>query len=177
MSEECGVKRPRYDGSVLAKDLLVGLKSDDKDHVEWVAEGKEYYEKSIKKGKVSYGEIRVVAWKSVHVTANIYTGEIFIDLKNTRPSFKDGPKKGQFTLRLTLGEFQALQQNMKWVEAFTLKVITTEVCFFSHPTSQASVFLFRFSIFSEFLKGGQRTLGARRHVPRSHPGTLRLLGL
>jgi hypothetical protein len=123
MSDAQEAKRPKYDSSVLAKDLLVGLKEELKDHAEWVAEGREHFEASIKNGKATYGEIRIVAWKSLHVMANIYTRDVFVELKNTRPVFKDGPKKGAFTLRLSLAEFEGLQKQLRWIEAFTLKVV------------------------------------------------------
>jgi hypothetical protein len=121
MADESAAKRPKYDTGVIARDLLIGLKGEDKDHVEWINEGREYFEKSVKNGKASYGEIRIVACKTLRVLANIYTREIFVELKNSRPDFKTGAK-GEFTLRLTLEEFEGFQKQLKWIEAFTLKV-------------------------------------------------------
>jgi hypothetical protein len=121
MADESDAKRPKYDSGVIARDLLIGLKGEDKDHIGWITEGREYFEKSVKNGKASYGEIRIVACKTLRVMANIYTREIFVELRNSRPDLKTGAK-GEFTLRLTLEEFEGFQKQLKWIDAFTLKV-------------------------------------------------------
>ncbi len=117
-------KRPRYDSIAVGKTLLVGLyEHDSKHHQEWVSQNIEIFENHVKKDEASFASIMIVAHKTLTVKANLYTGNIILELKSTRPKDPELPlARSNFVMRLTLDEWTGFQANIPWIQAFIEKV-------------------------------------------------------
>jgi hypothetical protein len=118
-------KRARYDSAAVGNGLLLGLnEKDNRDLREWVAESMEQFRDRLKTGYMYFAPIQIVAYKTLTVMANVYTGDVRLMFKSTRPKIGNASVKSEFVLRLTLEEFQGLQKTLKWIEAFIKKVQT-----------------------------------------------------